>query len=205
MKALPYDPYNIVITGVGGQGTVMASGVIGSMLSLLGYKITIGETFGASQRGGSVRTDIRISTTTTLSPQIPKGAAHMIVGMEPAETLRVLNERGNPEVKVICNTRSIQSSAVISGDFSSPSDEQQQQWLSELSDKIWFINTTDEAVKLGHPIFGNIILVGALASADKIPLERELFREVISSRIPANKIDINLKAFDIGRKMIMEY
>ncbi|MEW5910912.1 MAG: 2-oxoacid:acceptor oxidoreductase family protein [Thermodesulfobacteriota bacterium] len=81
MTPLKYDPYNLVITGVGGQGNVMASRVIGNMLTILGYKITIGETFGSSQRGGSVRSDMRISSEAVFSPLMPKGSAHMIVGM----------------------------------------------------------------------------------------------------------------------------
>ena len=201
MKPLKYDPYNLIITGIGGQGNVMASRLIGAMLSLLGYKITIGETFGASQRGGSVRSDIRISSETALSPQIPKGKAHMIVAMEPAEAVRVLGDLGNPEVKVICNMRPIHSVNVICGDFEYPTAEQHKQWITELSRQAWFVNSTEEAVKLGNPIFGNIMLIGALAGTGDLPLERDLFQTVISQRLPADKVDINLAAFDIGRAM----
>ena len=59
--SLPFDPYNIIITGVGGQGNVMASRVVGNMMSRKGLSVTIGETFGASQRGGSVMSHLRIS------------------------------------------------------------------------------------------------------------------------------------------------
>ena len=74
--SLPYDPYNVIITGVGGQGNVMASRVVGIMLSRQGLQVTIGETFGASQRGGSVMSHLRISTGSSWSPQIPKGRCH---------------------------------------------------------------------------------------------------------------------------------
>ena len=72
-ETLAKDPYNIVITGVGGQGNVMASRVLSNMLVRKGFKVTIGETFGMSQRGGSVMSHIRVSPTTVWSPQIPKG------------------------------------------------------------------------------------------------------------------------------------
>ena len=89
---LPSDPYNVIITGVGGQGNVMASRVVGSMLSRKGLNITIGETFGASQRGGSVMSHLRISEGSSWSPQIPGGRCHLIMALEPTEALRVLAE-----------------------------------------------------------------------------------------------------------------
>ena len=98
---LKHDPYNLIITGVGGQGNVMTSRSVGHMLSFLGLNVTIGETFGASQRGGSVMSHLRISARSSWSPQIPLGQAHMVVSMEPSETLRVLKDYGNKEVKVI--------------------------------------------------------------------------------------------------------
>jgi indolepyruvate ferredoxin oxidoreductase beta subunit len=201
MTPLKYDPYNLIITGVGGQGNVMASRVIGNMLTILGYKIAIGETFGSSQRGGSVRSDMRISSEAVFSPQMPKGAAHMVVGMEPSETMRVLNDLGNPNVKIICNIRPIHSVNVICGDFEYPTTEQHREWLTELSDTAWFVNTTEEALKLGHPIFSNIMLIGALAGTDELPLERDLFKTVISQRLPADKVEKNLEAFDKGLAM----
>ena len=106
---LKNDPYNLIITGVGGQGNVLASRMVGDMLSQLGLYVTIGETFGASQRGGSVMSHLRISAASTFSPQIPKGKAHMIVALEPTEAIRVLLDYGNPEVGVLSNTRPIRA------------------------------------------------------------------------------------------------
>ena len=105
--SLAYDPYNVIITGVGGQGNVMASRILGNMLSRKGLSVTIGETFGASQRGGSVMSHLRISTGSSWSPQIPKGQGHLVISLEPTEALRVLVNYGNPNIRVLCNTRSI--------------------------------------------------------------------------------------------------
>ena len=88
MKPLQQDPYNIIMAGVGGQGNVMASRVMANMLSRQGYAITIGETFGASQRGGSVMSHLRVSADSTWSPQIPKGKAHIVIALEPVEAIR---------------------------------------------------------------------------------------------------------------------
>ena len=106
-KALLADPYNLIITGVGGQGNVLASKLVGNMLTDKGYRVTIGETFGASQRGGSVMSHLRISAESVFSPQIPRGRAHLVVALEPTEALRVLGEYGNPGIKVITNTRPV--------------------------------------------------------------------------------------------------
>ena len=102
---LSKDPYNIVITGVGGQGNVMASRVLSDIMVRNNYSVTIGETFGASQRGGSVMSHIRVSRQGAWSPQIPRGKADMVLSLEPIETIRVLQSYGNPDVKVLANTR----------------------------------------------------------------------------------------------------
>lgn len=200
--ALAADPYNLIITGVGGQGNVLASKLVGNMLSDKGYAVTIGETFGASQRGGSVMSHLRISTESTLSPQIPKGRAHMVVALEPSEALRVLKDYGNPRVKVITNSRPVYSMAVISGELHYPSNDELKTCMQKLTQAFWFIDATDEAMRLGNPILGNVMLVGALAGVGDIPLDRDGFREVIARTMFADKVDTNLRAFDKGVEMV---
>jgi indolepyruvate ferredoxin oxidoreductase beta subunit len=199
---LSSDPFNLIITGVGGQGNVLASRVVGNMLMEQGLYITIGETFGASQRGGSVMSHLRISGDSNFSPQIPKGKAHMVVSLEPTEALRVLKDYGNPEVSVICNMRPIHAIGVICGDMEYPSEEDLKKWVQTLSKKAWFVNATDAAMKLGNPIFGNIMLVGALSATGVLPLDRGSFEKVISRTMPATKVEVNLVAFDQGKGMI---
>ena len=200
--ALSSDPFNLIITGVGGQGNVLASRVVGNMLMEKGLNITIGETFGASQRGGSVMSHLRISAKSTFSPQIPNGQAHMVVSLEPTEALRVLRDYGNSEVNVLCNMRPIHSVGVISGDQEYPPQKDLEKWIRELSKQTWLVNATDAAIKLGNPIFGTIMLVGALAATRMLPLDRESFETVISRTMPAEKVEINLTAFEQGRAMI---
>jgi indolepyruvate ferredoxin oxidoreductase beta subunit len=199
---LPVDPYNLIITGVGGQGNVLASRVVGNMLLDAGFEVTIGETFGASQRGGSVMSHLRISSEPAWSPQIPKGKAHLVVALEPTEALRVLMDYGNPDVGVLCNMRPIHSIGVISGQQNYPEPEDLKRWICELSGKAWFVNVTEAAMKLGDPIYGNIMLLGALSGTGALPLSRESFRSVISGMIVSEKVDRNLAAFDQGKAMI---
>ena len=201
-QKLPCDPYNVIITGVGGQGNVMASKVVGNMLSQKGFRVTIGETFGASQRGGSVMSHLRISRGRSWSPLIPKGRAHIVVALEPSEAIRVLMDYGNPEVKLLCNTRPIYSIGVISGELTYPSLKDIKKWVRDLSEKAWFMNATEAAMALGNPIFGNIMMIGALASTQFLPLDRETFKSVISPTMSPDKIAANLKAFDRGQEML---
>ena len=201
---LSKDPYNIIITGVGGQGNVMASRVLSNMLVRKGYYVTIGETFGASQRGGSVMSHIRVSAKSVWSPQIPRGRADIITALEPVEALRVLMSYGNKEVKVLTNTRPIYPLGVIAGELNYPSLEEIKTSVKELSSEAWFIDATDEAVKLGNPILSNIIMVGAVCGMDSLPVDRNDFEEVISKTLPKDKLDINLKAFDVGVRMLRQ-
>jgi indolepyruvate ferredoxin oxidoreductase beta subunit len=200
--ALKHDPYNLIITGVGGQGNVLASRMVGDMLSLQGLEITIGETFGASQRGGSVMSHLRASAHGSQSPQIPKGRAHMVISLEPVEAVRVLREYGNPAVKVIANMRPIHPIGVISGSQPYPEHDRIARWLDELSDRAWVMNTTREAARLGNPIYSNVIMVGALSATNELPITRDVFETVIRQRMPADKVALNLEAFDIGRQLL---
>jgi indolepyruvate ferredoxin oxidoreductase beta subunit len=199
---LSSDPYNVIITGLGVQGNVLASRVLGGMLSCKGFNVTIGETFGASQRGGSVMSHLRISATSSWSPQIPNGKSHLIISLEPTEAIRVLKDYGNPKVAVICNTRPVHSIGVISGDQDYPELQDIKTWVAELSRSAWFIDATDRALEMGNPIFGNIMMIGAAAGIGLLPLDREDFKSVISGMVAPDKVVENLAAYDLGCKMV---
>ena len=201
---LATNPYNLIITGVGGQGNVLASKIVGNMLVEKGFQVTIGETFGSSQRGGSVMSHLRVSTAAMLSPQIPKGKAHLIMSLEPTEAIRVLNDYGNPDVKLITNTRPVHSVGVIGGEDSYPSMDELKQWAAKLTAAAWFIDATDEAIKLGNPILGNVLLVGALSAVGDIPLDRETFGGVIARSMSEDKVGLNLQAFDMGLALVKD-
>jgi indolepyruvate ferredoxin oxidoreductase beta subunit len=196
------DPYNIVITGVGGQGNVMASRVLSNMLVKKGFKVTIGETFGMSQRGGSVMSHIRVSPTAVWSPQIPKGMADLIVALEPIEAIRVLSDYGNPSVKVLVNLRPIYPVGVITGEDEYPREAKIRETVALLAADARFLTATEEAIRLGNPILGNIVMIGAVAGLDVLPIDRELFELVIREGMPAARVEANLRAFAIGQAAV---
>jgi len=199
---LTKDPYNLIITGVGGQGNVMASRVLGNMLVRQGLSVTIGETFGSSQRGGSVMSHMRISEKGNWSPQIPKGQADLILALEPSEAVRLLASYGNSTVKVLSNTRPIYPMDVIAGEKKYPSIEEIIPSVKELTSEAWFIPATDEALKMGNAIYGNIIMLGALAATGALPMDTEVFKEVIAEFLSEDKLDMNLKAYEFGGEML---
>ncbi|MBN1613678.1 MAG: indolepyruvate oxidoreductase subunit beta [Deltaproteobacteria bacterium] len=196
------DPYNIVITGIGGQGNVLASRLLSNMLVKRGFKVTIGETFGMSQRGGSVMSHIRVSAKSVWSPQIPKGGADLVVALEPIEAIRVLAAYGNPAVRTLVNVRAIYPVGVITGEDEYPSEEKIREAVAALSAQAEFIPATDEAVRLGNPILGNIVMIGAVAGLGVLPIDAELFESVIREGMAAARVEPNLRAFAIGRAAV---
>jgi indolepyruvate ferredoxin oxidoreductase, beta subunit len=199
---LTKDPTNIIITGVGGQGNVMASRVLAGMLVNAGFIVTIGETFGMSQRGGSVMSHLRVSSSSVLSPQIPQGRADIIIALEPVEALRVLTKYGNPDVAVLSNARVVYPMGVITGDFNYPSLDEIKSAFEKLAAKNWLIDATAVAVDLGNPVLSNIVMIGALAGTALLPIDRRAFEKEITRSMPADKRQINLTAFDAGVKIL---
>ena len=200
--SLTKEPINIIITGVGGQGNVMASRVLAGMLVNAGFIVTIGETFGMSQRGGSVMSHLRVSSTSVLSPQIPQGRADIVIALEPVEALRVLVKYGNPDVAVLTNSRMVYPMGVITGEFNYPTLDEVKTMFEKISAKNWIIDATSVAVELGNPVLSNIVMIGVLAGTSLLPIDRHAFEKEIAKTIPANKREVNLKAFDAGAKMI---
>jgi indolepyruvate ferredoxin oxidoreductase beta subunit len=192
------DPLNVIVTGVGGQGNVLISQVIGRALVRAGYHVTIGETYGASQRGGAVMSHLRISRQAQYGPLIPHGQGDAVLGLEPLETLRVLGQYGNPDVTVVTNSRPVYPMAAAIGTTRYPSVEEIVRALDGLSSRAWLINATDIALDLGAPILANIVMVGALVGADVLPLSAEEFELELREGMPGDKIDLNLKAFRRG-------
>jgi len=201
-KQLSKEPLNVIITGVGGQGNVLASRLLAGALVSEGYYVTIGETFGMSQRGGSVMSHLRVSSQSITSPQIPLGGADVVIALEPVEALRVLVRYGNPRVSVLANSRTLYPIGVITADLNYPTLDEIKDMLKKISARFWLFDATAQAVKLGNPVLSNIVMVGALAAANLLNVERRMFKRELVRNLPADKREINLAAFDAGVKMI---
>lgn len=199
------DPVNLIITGVGGQGNVLSSQVLGALLIKRGLQVSIGETYGLSQRGGAVMSQIRISARRSFGPVIPAGRADLVVGLEPLEVLRALGVYGQPEVRVLTNTRPIIPINVLSGNAVYPEKEKLVEALEDLSGRVWWIPASEKAIILGQPILANMIMLGALIGTGLLPLDREDFDALAGEQWDAKRADLNRRAFETGRQLIEEY
>ena len=195
------DPYNVVVAGVGGQGNVLGTQLLGAVLVDQGYKVTIGETYGASQRGGSVMSHMRVSKTSQYGPLIPPRGADLVIALEPTEAVRVLAQFGNRNTIAVVNTRPIFPIDVTCGNLSYPEKDALTSKIIALSKRAFFLEATEKALKLGNPILANIIMIGAVSGAGILSITELELANAIRENISSDKVDVNLKAFAIGKQM----
>ena len=194
-------PVNLIITGVGGQGNVLASQILGRAAIQKGLKVTIGETFGLSQRGGAVMSHIRLSKNRNYGPIIPPNLAHIIIGLEPLETIRILAEFANEQTTFIVNARPIYPLNVIAGDVKYPDKDWMKTILEESGKRLFWLEATKMAMDLGGPIMLNMIMVGALCGLSDFLLKADDVKAVLGDIFPESKLESNYKALDIGRDL----
>jgi len=194
------DPLNIIITGVGGQGNIQASFIIASTAVLNGLFVSVGETYGASQRGGVVMSHVRLSEETQYGPLIPKGKAHVILGFEPVESLRTIGDFGNKETKVIVNPRPVYPIDVLSGEATYPATNEVLKAIKDLVYSVHVVEATELAKEAGDTLMQNIVMVGCLVASGFTPLKVETVRGVIKEIFAGKNPEANLKAFELGMK-----
>lgn len=195
---LSVDPLNIVVCGVGGQGNILAARLAGRSLAKRGYIVTIGETYGASQRGGDVMSHIRLSVRRGYGPLIPPGGAHIVLGLEPLETVRILVDYGNPRVVTITNTHPILPVTVGMGVAQYPDYDELRQTIARLSGQVWFLDATEVALGLGSVRLTNLVMLGALIGSALLPIAAAQVEEEIKERFPKNALKPVLEAFKKG-------
>lgn len=198
MTTIYPDPLDVVICGVGGQGNVLISSLIASALNRKGYYVTVGDTYGAAQRGGAVFSSVRISSRRSYGPFIPEGRAHLIVGLEPLETLRLLQRYGNPNALCITNTYTVYPVGVMANRLEYPDEGKLKKAIESLSRSAWFIDATDIALKLGAQIALNVVMAGALIGSGQIPLTKEEAESEMRDFFSPKSLDLNFKAFEMG-------
>jgi indolepyruvate ferredoxin oxidoreductase, beta subunit len=196
------DPYNVIVAGVGGQGNVLSSQLIGTVLVNEGYKVTIGETYGASQRGGSVMSHVRISRKRQYGPLIPPASADLVIALEPSEAARVLARYGNRTTVAVVNTRPVYSIDVTSGAIGYPEMSDLLAKIESLTSKTYFLDATEKALEMGNPILANIMMIGAVSAANFLPVTESNLEQAITEVLSSEKVSVNLKAFTIGKELV---
>ena len=183
---------NVMIVGVGGQGSLLASKLLGALLISEGYDVKVSEVHGMSQRGGSVVTYVRYGDK-VYSPVIAKGEADFIVSFEKIEAARYC-ENLKKDGKIIVNSQMIDPMPVITGAAQYPEDV-----LEELKAKGVFVDEIDAlslAREAGNAKSVNIVLMGRLAKYFDIAHDKWV--EAIKATVKPQFVDVNLKAFELG-------
>jgi len=192
------DPLNIVIAGVGGQGNILAANVLADAAVQEGMFATIGETYGASQRGGPVTSQVRLSAEREYGPLIPANRAHVLVGLEPIETARVVPFLASAQTAVLMNDRPVYPVAVLVGDSEYPAVKELVMKIESLVAKVWCFAATDLAKEAGNAKAMNMTMIGALVGAGLIPIMEETFSTVFKERFKGDMLEVNMKAFRLG-------
>jgi len=198
MTGLRKDPFNLIIAGVGGQGNILASQVVAQAALIENLHATIGETYGVSQRGGSVMSHIRVTAGTPVGPLIPQGEGDLLVGFEPIETLQVAMEFGNPEIRVILNPRPVYPIGVLAGDLTYPPIERILELLEHHVADLKTLPATDIAKEAGEIRAMNLVMVGALAATGLLPMKKESYVQAIRDQFQGRTLEINQRAFEKG-------
>ena len=184
---------NIMIVGVGGQGSLLASKLLGYLLLTEGYDVKVSEVHGMSQRGGSVVTHVRFGEK-VYSPIIDKGEADFIVSFEQLEAARYI-EYLKPEGRVVVNTQQIDPMPVITGAAAYP--ENLIGKMKDLGINVDAMDCLSLANEAGSSKAVNIVLMGRLSRYFDIPVEK--WKKAIEDCVPEKFRELNLKAFDLGR------
>ncbi|MEW6443328.1 MAG: indolepyruvate oxidoreductase subunit beta [bacterium] len=190
------DAWNILLVGVGGQGVLVASELIALGFLKAGYDVKKSEVHGMAQRGGTVSSHVRCGRK-VFSPLIPAGEADLLIAFESLEALRwlgFLRKQG----RLLVGRQEIMPTTVTSGRMHYPEDICAS--LERRSAPTEVIDALGLARKAGDVRSINSVLVGAASRS--FPLPVEIWREVIEERLPRKVVDVNLKAFEMGRERV---
>lgn len=187
------ESFDILIVGIGGQGTILASKILGEACLIEGRSVRGAETHGMAQRGGSVESHIRINGK--FGPLIVPGTADLLIAFDLLEGLRYSHYLGEGG-RLYINHALVVPTSVFAQAHPPPSKED---LLSRLIDRdICLIEADSLAVKAGNPLAVNVVMLGA--ASRRVPLARESLLEAIRRIVPPNTTAINTKAFEIGEE-----
>lgn len=182
---------NIMIVGVGGQGTLLTSRVLGGVILQAGYDVKLSEVHGMAQRGGSVVTFVRFGQDVA-EPIVEEGQADVLIAFERLEAARYAHFL-NKDGVLIVNDAKIEPMPVIIGAAKYPSDTIE---ILEKKHKVIKVDALSEARKLGNSRIFNIIVLGI--AAQHMEFTKEEWFKVIEETVPEKTIEINKKAFELG-------
>jgi indolepyruvate ferredoxin oxidoreductase beta subunit len=185
--------FDILIVGIGGQGTILASNILGEACLMEGRHVKGAETHGMAQRGGSVESHIRIDGL--FGPLIPPGKADLLISFDMLEALRYSHYL-RPDGRMVVNRRLVLPTSVFTQKLAAPSEESIITALKKWD--LCLLDADKISQDAGSPLSQNVVMLGA--AAQSMPLKPESLREAVRRQVPKKTIDINVKAFEMGRE-----
>jgi len=197
MSAKSPEVINIQLAGVGGQGVLLISNIIGLACVKHGLTVLSSEIHGMAQRGGVVWSTVRIGEV--FSPMIAEGEADVLLAFEPVEAARA-TEVVSKRTEIIVNTRPIIPFTVGTWGHKYPPVKDIMKALEGISKKVVPIDAEQLAREAGNKVTTNVVMLGALMGREILPIPVEVMKKAIAEKVPKKAVDLNMKAFDLGVK-----
>ncbi|MCD6297899.1 MAG: indolepyruvate oxidoreductase subunit beta [Deltaproteobacteria bacterium] len=185
----------LVFIGVGGQGNLLASRLVGEAAMSMGMPCVVSEIHGMAQRGGIVESAVLLGDVT--SPIVSNAEADVLISFEPLETLRSM-AKCNKDTVVITNTHPLPPFTVSVGQGTYPEVDQSLDLIKKKAKKVIALDGNAIADEVGNPLALNMVMLGALIGSGTIPIGAEDMKKVLSTSTKKAFLDSNLKAFDMG-------
>ncbi|MTK64826.1 MAG: indolepyruvate oxidoreductase subunit beta [Methanobacterium sp.] len=187
--------YSIYISGVGGQGIIKTSTVMGEAAMKTGLPVVMSEVHGMAQRGGSVSTELKIGDN--YSPIIELGSADLLISFEPVEALRAV-PKISKETYIILNTNPIYPFNLSESGESYPDVQNVLTELNNKAKQVYALDADKIARESGHSLSMNMVMLGAATAVEGFPIEKETILNSMKANLPGKSLEINLKAFNTG-------
>jgi len=190
---------DMLVTGVGGQGTILASDIIAEVGMRAGYDVKKSDVLGLAVRGGSVSSHVRWDKEVVNAPMANRGSVDYIISFEKLETLRNLDylaENGS----ILVNEQEIHPEAVSAGDEEYPADEEIESSLKKATDKTYYFDGLNTAEELGTSKVLNVVILGAFSNF--VDVDQDIWLDVISDKVPPKFREVNRKAFLNGKDLV---
>jgi indolepyruvate ferredoxin oxidoreductase beta subunit len=189
-------PINVVVSGVGGQGVLLATGSVAQAALLADRTVFMGEIHGMSQRGGTVVATVRMGPVT--SGMVGEGEATVLLGLEAVETYRMRSYL-NESTWVLMNERRIPPLSVSRGDEDYPPSEKLVEALNDLTPRLLTVPALDLAKEAGSRRVENVVALGALSATEALPFSSDQLLDAVLSMVPGAWREVNEQAFALGR------
>ncbi len=189
------DTKKILFTGVGGQGTLLASRLLGEAAMAAGMDVRVSEVHGMAQRGGVVESTVMLGGLK--SPIISKGEADILVSFEPLETIRALDRCSRGSV-IVTNTVPIIPITVKLGQAEYPDVDYWIDFMKKSYRRVCALDADELAKTAGTSKAVNVVLLGVLIGLNEVPVTREMVEETIKKQVKPRFVEANLKAFELG-------